>query len=58
MSSSGSPARRRSQSEGGNVCLNSDFLISAENDLTLFGVSRKFIDQPRMGLRVVESQLV
>jgi hypothetical protein len=35
----------------------SDFLIWAENDLALFGVSGQFVNQPRMGFRVVESEL-
>jgi hypothetical protein len=35
----------------------SDFLISVENDLALFGVSGQFVNQPRMGFRVVESEL-
>ena len=39
------------------ISLISDFLIPAENELALFGVSGKFIDQPRMGFRVVESEL-
>jgi hypothetical protein len=38
--------------------IHSDFLIPAENDSAPLGVSGQFIDQPRMGFRVVESELI
>jgi hypothetical protein len=40
------------------VTVTSDFLIPAENDSAPLGVSGQFIDQPRMGFRVVESELI